>query len=162
MKIGVISDTHISQKNEHLPKKILNDFKTADLVLHAGDLVALSVLDELKRTCENVYAVSGNMDTQEVKKELREKEIIPVGKYRIGLMHGSGNSAKLMDLLTEAFKHDKVDVIIFGHSHCPVNEKRNGILYFNPGSAMDKVFAAYNSYGILEVNDEIKAKIVKL
>ncbi|MDD5044541.1 MAG: metallophosphoesterase family protein [Candidatus Omnitrophica bacterium] len=162
MKIGIISDTHISQKSEHLPKKILDEFKTVDMVLHAGDLISLSVLDELKKVCKTVYAVRGNMDTQEVKQKLNEKEIIQAGKYRIGLMHGSGNPAKLMELLSDAFQQDKVDVIVFGHSHYPVNEKRKGILYFNPGSAMDKVFAEYNSYGILEINGSINAKIIKL
>jgi len=162
MKIGVISDTHISLKSEHLPKKILDDFKTVDLVLHAGDLVELSVLDELKKACKMVYAVSGNMDTPTVRKKLNDKEIIQAGKYRIGLMHGSGNPAKIIDLLTEAFKHEKVDVIVFGHSHYPINEKKNGVLYFNPGSAMDKVFAPYNSYGILEINDRLEGKIIKL
>jgi putative phosphoesterase len=162
MKIGVISDTHISQKSEHLPKKILDDFKTADIVLHAGDLIGLSVLDELKKVCKTIYAVRGNMDTQEVKQKLNEKEIIQAGKYRIGLMHGSGNPAKLIGFLTDAFQEDKVDVIVFGHSHYPVNEKKKGILYFNPGSAMDKVFAQYNSYGILEINERLEAKIIKL
>jgi len=64
--------------------------------------------------------------------------------------------------LTEAFKNDKVDLIIFGHSHCGLNEKKGGILFFNPGSATDKVFAPYNSYGIIEINDKIKATIIRI
>ena len=114
MRIGVISDTHISQKSEHLPKKILNDFKSVDLIIHAGDLVGLDVLEELKKICKQVYAVYGNMDSVEVKNKLGEKEIITVGKYRIGLMHGHGNPNMLMDVLTDAFKNDRVDVIVFG------------------------------------------------
>ncbi|MCM8779773.1 MAG: metallophosphoesterase [Candidatus Omnitrophica bacterium] len=162
MRIGVISDTHITQKSEHLPKKILDDFKTADMVLHAGDLVDITVLDELRKVCKNVYAVSGNMDSLDVKQKLKIKEIIPAGRYRIGLMHGWGNPTKLIEALADAFKEDNVDIIVFGHSHLPLNEKRGGVLFFNPGSALDKMFAPYNSYGILEVNDKVEAKIIKL
>ena len=60
------------------------------------------------------------------------------------------------------FKKDKVDIIIFGHSHTPENKKIDGILFFNPGSLTDKDFAPYNSYGILELNDEIEAKIIRI
>ncbi|MCM8762860.1 MAG: metallophosphatase family protein [Candidatus Omnitrophica bacterium] len=162
MKIGAISDTHIYQESEHIPKKILDDFKTVDLILHAGDLIDLKVLDELKKSCKNVLAVYGNMDPPEVRRALKEKEIVQAGRYRIGLMHGFGHPSRLIDLLREAFKDDKVDIVVFGHSHYPVNEKKNGILYFNPGSAVDKIFAPYNSYGILEINDKIEARIIKL
>lgn len=162
MKIGVISDTHISDKSLHLPKKILDDFKTADLILHAGDLVSLDVLEELKKICKRVIAVRGNMDSEDVRRVLSEKEIIQAGKFRIGLMHGSGNPARLIEFLQERFKEDKVAAIVFGHSHYPVNETREGVLYFNPGSAVDKLFAPYNSYGILNINDKIEAQIFKI
>ncbi|HTZ11350.1 MAG TPA: metallophosphoesterase family protein, partial [Candidatus Margulisiibacteriota bacterium] len=61
------------------------------------------------------------------------------------------------------FKDERADVIIFGHSHSPLNEKIGNTLYFNPGSATDKIFAPYNSYGVIEVNESgIKAKIVRI
>lgn len=162
MKIGVISDTHISSGAEDLPQEIIEAFKGVDMIIHAGDLIDLSVLDKLKNICGNVKVVCGNMDTPQAKKKLPEKEIIKAGNFKIGLMHGRGHPAGLIELLTNEFKEDKVDIIIFGHSHYPVNEKRGDILYFNPGSLTDKVFAPYNSYGIIEINDKIKAKIVKM
>ena len=162
IRIGVISDTHISDRGIDFPPEILNEFKKADMVIHAGDLVELSVLDKLKSVCKKVYAVWGNMDPDEVRKKLLAKEIIEVGARRIGLMHGYGAPARLVELLTEEFKNDKVDISIFGHSHEPFNEIKGGILFFNPGSPTDKVFSPYNSYGIIEVNDKIEAKIVKI
>lgn len=60
------------------------------------------------------------------------------------------------------FKSDNVDVIVFGHSHLPLNEKRSGVLYFNPGSPTDDIFSPYNSYGIIEVSYNISAKIIKV
>ena len=56
-----------------------------------------------------------------------------------------------------------VDAIIFGHSHAPINMTKDGILFFNPGTPTDKIFARTNSYGILEVTDkEIKGNIVAI
>ena len=162
MKIGVISDTHIPIRAKEIPNTVLESLKNMDMIIHAGDLVELSILDSLKSVCKNVKAVWGNMDPKSVKKILPEKQIINVGKYRIGLIHGSGSPLSLIESLTEIFKKDKVDVIIFGHSHSPVNEKREEILYFNPGSLTDTIFSHFNSYGIIEINDEIKARIVKI
>lgn len=162
MKIGVISDTHIADKIEDVPVEILEAFKHVDMVLHAGDLVNANVLEQLKKSCKNVVAVWGNMDPGEVKGRLHEKEIISVNNFKIGLIHGFGPPATLMEFLNKAFAGERLDIIVFGHSHNPMNEKKNGILYFNPGSPTDKVFAPYNSYGIIEVDQDIKATIVKL
>ena len=162
MKIGVIADTHIPDRAKDIPQQILEAFKRVDMVIHAGDLVDMEVLDKLKAVCKNVRAVWGNMDPYEVKKELPEKEIIEIANHRIGIIHGYGLPSKLIDLVTEIFKKDNVDLIIFGHSHSAINEKRGNIIYFNPGSATDKVFSLHNSYGIIEVNDKIEAKVIKI
>jgi len=81
MKIGVISDTHIPVNSDSIPKKVLEAFKGVDMVIHAGDLVDLSVIDTLKGACKEVIAVAGNMDSQKVKTKLPEKEIIKVGNF---------------------------------------------------------------------------------
>jgi uncharacterized protein len=162
IKIGVISDTHISGKNYELPEKILEAFKGVEMVIHAGDILDLSVLESIKRACKNVKAVAGNMDSEETKKILPEKEIIAVGKHRIGIAHGYGHPSGLTAVMERIFKGDAVDVIVFGHSHTPFNEKKGKILFFNPGSPTDKIFAPFNSYGILEVNDKIEGRIIKL
>jgi len=162
MKIGVISDTHISDPSKKIPQKILDEFRRVDMIIHAGDLIDLSVLDALKAICKNVKAVSGNMDPVEVKKRLPEKEILKVGKHKIGVIHGYGPPNNLINYLSDVFKDDKVDLIIFGHSHNAISEKKAGILFFNPGSPTDKIFASYNSFGIIEINDKIEAKIIKL
>ncbi|MDD5005624.1 MAG: metallophosphoesterase family protein [Candidatus Omnitrophica bacterium] len=160
MKIGVISDTHIPERAPELPKEIYSAFKDVDLILHAGDLITWDVLESLKKIGP-VRAVYGNMDTPPVKSKLKEKEIIEAGNFKIGLIHGSGSPANLISFAKGAFEQ-KMDVIVFGHSHNPVNEKKSGILFFNPGSPTDTVFAPYKSYGILEINDEIKSSIIKL
>lgn len=162
MRIGVISDTHIPDRASEIPKKILDDFKNVDMVIHAGDLVDLSVLEKLRSVCKNVHAVRGNMDPEEVKKKLPEKEILKVGNHKIGITHGFGAANNLIEKLTAVFKEDEVDIVIFGHAHCSVNENIGGVLFFNPGSATDRTFSVYNSYGIIEINGEVKAEVIKL
>ncbi|MCX5706705.1 MAG: metallophosphoesterase [Candidatus Omnitrophica bacterium] len=162
MRIIVISDTHIPEGADAIPQKLMEEVKLADMVIHAGDFIDLATFEKLKNACSKIIAVSGNMDPEEIKKKLPQKEIIKVGNFKIGIMHGAGASNKLPELLTAAFKNDAVDIIIFGHSHSPLNEKKGSILFFNPGSPTDKIFATYNSYGIIDINEAIEARIIKL
>jgi hypothetical protein len=161
MRIGVLSDTHLHDKKD-LPQKILDEFKDVDMILHAGDLVSLTILDKLKTVCRDLRAVWGNMDPPQVRKNLPEKQIIEVGKFRIGMMHGFGHPSRLIEFMSEAFKDDKVNLVIFGHSHTPIKEIKDNIIYFNPGSPTDKIFSPYNSYGIIEINDKIEARIIRI
>lgn len=162
MKIGVISDTHIPERARELPQIVLDEFKKVDMIIHAGDFVDVSVLNKLKSICANVKAVWGNMDPTDLRKLLPEKEVFGIGNFKIGLMHGFGPPAKLTELLASIFKDDIVNLIIFGHSHAELNEKIGDILFFNPGSPTDKIFSPHNSYGIIEINDKIEAKIIRL
>lgn len=159
-RIGVISDTHIPERADNIPEEIFKVFKGVDLILHAGDLTELSVLSGLSKICE-VRAVSGNMDSLQVTKKLPQKDIIKVGRFSIGLIHGSGHPAYLLEYIKTQFTQ-KLDAIVFGHSHQPFNQKEGGTLFFNPGSPTDKFFSPYNSCGILELSDTITAKIIKL
>lgn len=162
MKIGVLSDTHIPLKAQALPAKVKKLLKDVDMIIHAGDLVDESVLEELKLICADVKVVRGNMDVGELRKLLPEKELIKIKNFTIGLMHGYGPPGALLNVVKESFKKDKVDMIIFGHSHCPFNEKKDGVIFFNPGSPTDELFAPFNSIGIIEVDKTIKASIIKL
>lgn len=161
-KIGVLSDTHIPERAKILPKKILEEFAKVDLIIHAGDFADIEVLRQLEKISK-VIAVAGNMDFLDIKHELKEKEIVQVEDVKIAIAHGFGPPNQLVDLLKKTFKKDRPDAIIFGHSHSPMNELIDGILFFNPGSPTDKIFSPYNSYGILEINGKkITGKIIKL
>jgi len=162
LRIVAIADTHISDRSGKLPEKLLAEIKRADALIHAGDFVDLKLLNELKSICSNLWAVRGNMDSAEIASKLPEKEIIKVGKFKVGIMHGFGAPDKIVDALLKTFEKDKPDLIVFGHSHKALNEKNGGIIMFNPGSPTDTFFAPYNSYGIIEINDTIKTEIVKL
>lgn len=160
MKIGVISDTHIPSNCENIYDKIKKCFQGVDMIIHAGDITELNVLDELSLITPNVVAVCGNMDSEPVRRKLPLKRIINAGKFKIGLIHGSGAPKQLAERMAGEF--NKVDVIIFGHSHMPVNETKKGVLFFNPGSATDTVMAEKRTVGILKINDTIEGEIISI
>ncbi|MFH0790346.1 MAG: metallophosphoesterase family protein [Candidatus Omnitrophota bacterium] len=161
IKIGVVSDTHI-HSIDNLPRIIIDSLKQMDLILHAGDFIDLDVLEGFKKINPQLKAVYGNMDSWAVRQALAEMEIICLDGIRIGLVHGSGAPANLMQTVADKFKGKDVNCIVYGHSHLPQNTVSRSILFFNPGSPTDKVFAPYNSFGILEVTKQIKGKIIKL
>jgi len=160
LRILVLSDTHIPVAAQDLPGEIYKAIEGVDMIFHAGDIMDAGVLDKL-RSLKETKAVCGNMDSKELCMTLNSKEIINIGKFKIGLMHGYGAPSEIMPTVRREF--DKVDVLVFGHSHAAMNIKKDGVLYFNPGSPTDKIFASKNSYGILEVTDKtIEGTIIEI
>ena len=160
MRILVLSDTHIPVAGSDLPREIYDEAGKADMIFHAGDFIEAELLDRL-RGIKEIKAVCGNMDSKELKAMLNPKEIITIGKFKIGLIHGYGAPSEILTAVGKEF--DRVDAIVFGHSHAAMNMIKEGVLYFNPGSPTDKIFATSNSYGILEVSDKkIEGKIIEL
>ncbi len=162
MRIGVISDTHIPSVTDRLPERVFAEFRGADLILHAGDMVSLSVLEALEKLTK-VEAVCGNMDHLDVCGALPAKRIVQAGKFRIGLTHGFGAPHGLVEWVKDQFVGENVDAIVFGHSHHAMNEVIDGILFFNPGTATDRRFSHELSIGLLDVDDKgITGRIVSL
>lgn len=159
MKIGVISDTHVPTVVKALPPVIFDIFNGVDLILHAGDLVELSVLDDLMAIAP-VEAVAGNVDESEVQLKFPVKKVIPIGNYSVGLIHGKFRIDIQREMIRKEF--DAVDLIVYGHSHTPFWGKIDGVYYLNPGSPTDKRHAPYNSVALLEIGSEFKAEIIRL
>lgn len=156
----VLSDTHMPRTASDLPRGVYEEIVKSDMIIHAGDFVEIEILKKI-RELKPVKAVCGNMDSQAIRNELKAKEIIEAGKFKIGLIHGYGAPAGLVDTVASEFTG--VDAVVFGHTHSPVNMLKDGVLFFNPGSPTDTVFAKVNSFGILEITDDgINGKIIKL
>lgn len=151
MRIGVLSDTHVPIAAPGLSDELVRALARCDLIVHAGDLVELSVLDKLK-TLSEVKAVHGNMDSLRVKNILPPRLLLDVQGLKIGVMHGLGPSFSVPQKVLSAFE-PRPDIIIFGHSHKPICKGENGTLLFNPGSATDKVLSKNGTYGIIEFSD---------
>lgn len=154
MKIGVVSDTHLSSSVKALPRALTEALRGVDLILHLGDWVAMEVYDLLSELAP-VEGIAGNNDGYEIIQRFGEQKILTLEGLRFGLIHGHAPySRKGTDgnaLL--AFQGEQVDCILFGHSHQPLMRRENGILLFNPGSATDKRREPEYSFGVLEIRD---------
>ncbi|MBP1903792.1 putative phosphoesterase [Paenibacillus turicensis] len=154
MRIGVVSDTHIFRAGKKLPQLLIEEFSKVDLILHLGDWVVMDVYDQLAQLAP-VDGIAGNNDGYEIIERFGEQKLLTLEGKKIGLIHGhTPYSRKGTDgnaLL--AFEGQKVDVILFGHSHQPLMRNENGILLFNPGSPTDKRREKRYSFGLLDISE---------
>jgi hypothetical protein len=161
VKIGVLSDTHLTdlrqgfQFLEKLAEEYLAD---VDMILHAGDLVEPLLLEAFGDV--PVFAVRGNMDPPSA--NLPARRIVRAGSARIGLIHGWGPVGNLEERVAGEFFPDMPDCLVYGHSHLPVCHQKEGVLFFNPGSPTEKRQAPFRSIGILEVDQKIHGRIIRL
>ncbi len=159
MKVGVISDTHVPGAAPSLPPAVFEIFKGVDLILHAGDIVEPSVLNELEAVAP-VEAVAGNMDNDELHRKLPARKVLTLGRFSVGLTHGKYRIDVQREMIRKEF--GDVDLIVYGHSHIPFWGKVGDVLFLNPGSPTDKRYAPYNSVALLTVGDALSAEIVRL
>jgi hypothetical protein len=155
--IGVVSDTHLVGKP--LPESVIEELVGADMILHAGDILDMSVLEQLAGMAET-HAVKGNMDHGDIVRILPESRVIEVGGFKIGLTHGNGPPTGMTRKVRGMF--DEIDCVVFGHTHVPLIKERDGVLFFNPGSPTDKMFAKVNTIGLLEITDRLVPRLVQL
>jgi uncharacterized protein len=158
VKIGVISDTHLSGYDERLKEIVKEHFGDADIIIHAGDLVDLRVLDIFAGF--EVRAVCGNMDYPSVKEKIPEQLLFEIQGFKFGVVHGWGAPEGIEERILA--KMGELDCIIYGHTHMPACHRSAGVLFFNPGSPTDKRFAAYRSIGILEIDKGVAGRIINL
>jgi putative phosphoesterase len=137
---------------EDIPSSVVDALEKVDLIVHAGDITERAVLEGF-REIGKVKAVYGNMDSAELKRMLPDRRTIDIGRKQIGVCHGAGGPWGIAERVRPLF--GEVDVIIFGHSHLSFSEYVRGTLMFNPGRARD-------SFGVLTIEKEIRAEIIKL
>ena len=158
MKITVISDTHISKMGRELPRQILESIERTDMLVHAGDFTTINLVYYLE-ALTHIEAVAGNNDDIDILMHLGREKIIEVEGYRIGITHGEGMHSNVLQRVKRTFADEKLDIVIFGHSHIPFKEVENGVLYFNPGSPTDKRKSPMYSFGEITLGKEINADI---
>ena len=148
--IGVISDTHGLLRPE--AQEALTG---SDRIIHAGDVGDRSILRRLEQLAP-VTAVRGNVDDLPWAKELPETSVVEVEGLSIYILHALDR----LDLKPEAAGFAAV---IYGHSHVPKQEMKNGVLYFNPGSAGPRRFSLPVSLGRLTVeNGQLRPELIHL
>ena len=138
--IGVLSDTHLIQPDKGYVEKAKRSFVDADMILHAGDLTSLSVLDAFAG--KTVHAVHGNMCGPRTREALPLSKTIEVEQFTIVLTHGAGFYHNTEERLFN--EYGPVDCIVYGHTHKPACHRYGPTLMVNPGS-----FTATGTYAII-------------
>ena len=132
MRLAIIADTHMPKGMRRLPDACVERMKAADAILHAGDFFELSTLRILEALGPPVHGVVGNVDSPELR--LRLPRVTTVG--RIAMIHDAGPAPGRLIRLRRMFPD--ADAVVFGHSHIPLHEERDGFQIFNPGSPTDR------------------------
>jgi putative phosphoesterase len=163
--VGVVSDTHFHAEpaGQQLPRVLLDELAKArvGLILHGGDILAAWVLERLAAIAP-VLAVIGNGDPTDLRLALPRQRVVTVGAHRIGLVHGhEGRGRSTPERAHNAFAADPtVECIVFGHSHQPLSQLRDGVILFNPGSPTDRRRQRYFSFGLLRIGETIEPELV--
>jgi putative phosphoesterase len=150
--IAVISDTHLPRGQRRLPEPCVEQLQRADLILHAGDISTPEVLEDIEAIGPPVKAVHGNVDSPELRARLPEAvEIRTPEGVRIAMVHDAGPSKGRLQRMRMRFPD--ADAVVFGHSHIPLHEQRNGFQIFNPGSPTDRRRQPTHSMGLVRAAD---------
>jgi uncharacterized protein len=138
--LAIISDTHLPRGSRALPAECVRRLRAADLILHAGDLVGVGVLADLRAIGPPVQAVYGNVDDYELRALLPSARLVQAGAARIAMLHDAGPAGGRLARLRERFAAAGADAAVFGHSHIPLHERdpATGFQIFNPGSPTDR------------------------
>jgi uncharacterized protein len=163
MVIAVISDTHMPRGTRRLPDACVGRIASADLLLHAGDLMTLEVLRDLEAIGPPVVAVHGNMDTAELVRLLPAERVVDVGGAHVAMVHDAGPRVGRLERMRRRFG-DRADAVVFGHSHLPLHERADdGFQIFNPGSPTERRRAPSHTMGMARVeNGRVEFEVIKL
>ncbi len=159
MRIAVLSDTHIPTRLGAIPGRVYEVCAECDLILHAGDVVELSVLRDLERFAP-LKAVHGNMDPFDITERFPESLELNLEGFRICMTHGSGPGFGLKDRILKRFQQRDPDIIIFGHSHDFSEDTKDGVLRLNPGAVSS--LKGKRSIALLTLEENQKPKVEKI
>lgn len=137
MRLGVISDTHGVLRDE-----VVKNLEGCDYIIHAGDICGEEVFERLNKIART-FVVRGNNDGDSFGRKLPNYKEIEIDQVLIYVVH------KKEDIPSEL---REVDIVIYGHSHKYSEEKKNGVIYLNPGSCGKKRFSLPLTMAIVEVN----------
>ena len=162
MRVTVLSDTHSPRRWKAMPPAVAQHLAGADVILHAGDVCTVDVLEELTQWAP-VHAVMGNNDRPEVAAwgapEMLELDLAGVS---VAMIHDSGQATGRVRRMRQRFP--AAALVVFGHSHIPMDVTEQDLRIFNPGSPTDRRRQPYGTLGLLEIQDGrlLSAEIVAL
>lgn len=155
MKIAILSDTH---KDYSSIDKIVPILEKCDLILFAGDNFSDSKYI-YKKTGVDIIAVKGNCDFENVEEEI----IFDINEKKVFLCHGDKYNVKdSLDKISKKAKDIEADIVIFGHTHIPLQVKKDNILYLNPGSVSRPRLDDKKTFLLVDIDDDIKTNLVNI
>jgi hypothetical protein len=159
--LAIVSDTHLPRGSRAIPDACVERMRGADAILHAGDLMEPEILAELKELGPPVLAVAGNVDAPELQIELPASRLLDVDGVKIAMLHNAGPAEGRLERMRRRFPD--AAAVIFGHSHLPLLEQREGFAIFNPGSPTERRTAPRHTMGMATVEDgRIEFELIEL
>ncbi|HEX3813603.1 MAG TPA: metallophosphoesterase family protein [Mycobacteriales bacterium] len=157
MRVAVISDTHAPRRWRSCPPRVAELLAGVDLILHAGDVCLPGVLTELAGFAP-VHVVKGNNDGPDL--DAPETLRLELDGLVVAMIHDSGPAAGRAARMRRAFPD--ADLVVFGHSHIPLDETAGGLRIFNPGSPTDRRRQPHGTIGLLEISGDelVEARII--
>ena len=151
MRVVALADTHAPRRWKSCPSRVARQLRQADLILHAGDVCTAAVLGELAQYAP-VHAVRGNNDGPDVAAwGAAETAEFDLDGLRVAMLHDSGQAAGRLHRMRHRFPH--ADLVVFGHSHIPLDQSGEGVRVFNPGSPTDRRRQPHGTLGVLDIAD---------
>jgi putative phosphoesterase len=151
VRVVVLADTHAPRRWRACPPPVAGQLRGADLILHAGDVCTAPVLTELAQYAP-VAAVLGNNDGPDVAQwGAAETAELDLDGLSVAMVHDSGPAAGRMARMRRRFP--AADLVVFGHSHIPLDESAAGLRIFNPGSPTDRRRQPHGTLGVLRIAD---------
>jgi uncharacterized protein len=162
VRVVVLSDTHAPRRWKSCPAAVAARLPHADLILHAGDVCTAAVLDELSEYGP-VRAVVGNNDGPDVAAwGARPTLELDLDGLRVAMIHDAGAAAGRLARMRRAFP--AADLVVFGHSHIPLDQSGDDLRIFNPGSPTDRRRQPHGTLGVLQIEDGrlVEARLIEV
>jgi len=160
VRVVVLADTHAPRRWKSCPPQVASHLRRADVILHAGDVCTSAVLDEIAQYAP-VHAVRGNNDGPDVAAwGAPDVAELDLGGVRVAMLHDSGQAAGRLRRMGSRFPD--ADLVVFGHSHIPLDQSAGGVRVFNPGSPTDRRRQPRGTLGVLRIEEArlVQASIV--
>jgi uncharacterized protein len=164
MLIGLISDTHIPEAAPDIWPQVYDAFRDVDLILHAGDLHVLDVVEKLEQLAP-IYVARGNGDDGGAGRplvpedpRLRESWVLELGGFKVGMTHAfefpEWPPYRTFERMMEYSFGGPVEIVVCGHTHVTMCESYKGVLIVNPGSPMfpRNMNTSLGNIGFLEIS----------
>jgi putative phosphoesterase len=150
MVVAILADTHLPRGRRVLPESCLARLRASDLILHAGDISTVGVLDELSTLGPTVLAVHGNVDEPALRERLPAELQVELDGVTLGMAHDAGSAKGRVARLRSRFP--RADAVVFGHSHIPLHEvDDDGFQIFNSGSPTDRRRQPRHTMGVARI-----------